>query len=225
MQPGIRKPYRSNNLRIPKAVGTKGDVPPLGTNAEAIKQMEPNVRLPEKIRHAAITVDDRWEPGDLGSLIHLHGVQNFQDYGFNAMHEAYCAKIAAEFILNAHNDRSFARIARKGGEVVGSVLVLERPANQAQLRLLFVARSIRGIGLGCWLVEEAVRCSASRGFGHIYLWTVAGLDRAISIYQSLGFIQSDEKLMEAWGRSSTEIRFDLNLRTDDRAGGRSRYAE
>jgi len=187
--------------------------------------MEPNAHLPEKIRHAAITVDDRWEPGDLGSLIHLHGVQNFQDYGFNVMHEAYCAKIGAEFILNAYQDRSFARIARKGGEVVGSVLVVERSANQAQLRLLFVARSVRGIGLGRWLAEEAVRHSASRGFERIYLWTVAGLDRAISIYQSLGFIQSDEKLMEDWGKSSTEIRFDLDLRTNDRAGCRSRYAD
>lgn len=183
------------------------------------RNMQPNASLPEKIRHAGITIDDKWEPGDLGLLIHLHGVQNFQDYGFNAIHEAYCAKIAAEFILNPHKDRSFGWIARKGGEVVGSVLVVERPENQAQLRLLFVSKSVRGIGLGRWLVEEAVRYLASRGFGRIYLWTVAGLDRAISIYQSVGFMQSDEKLIEEWGKSSTEIRFDLDLRTDDRGSG------
>jgi GNAT superfamily N-acetyltransferase len=181
--------------------------------------MKLNASLPEKIRHAGITVGDKWEPGDLGLLIHLHGVQNFQDYGFNAIHEAYCAKIAAEFILNPPKDRSFAWIARKGGEVVGSVLVVERPENQAQLRLLFVSKPVRGIGLGRWLVEEAVRYLASRGFGRIYLWTVAGLDRAISIYQSVGFMQSDEKLIEEWGKSSTEIRLDLDLRTDDRGSG------
>ena len=173
--------------------------------------MEPSASLPEKIRYAGITIDDKWKPGDLGLLIHLHGIQNFRDYGFNEIHEAYCAKIAVEFILNPHKDRSFAWIARKDGEVVGSVLVVERPENQAQLRLLFVALPVRGIGLGRWLVEEAVRYSASRGFGRIYLWTVAGLDRAISIYQSVGFVQSDKRLIEQWGQSNTEIRFDLDL--------------
>jgi GNAT superfamily N-acetyltransferase len=85
--------------------------------------------------------------------------------------------------------------------------------------LLFVSKPVRGIGLGRWLVEQAVRYLASRGFGRIYLWTVAGLDRAISIYQSVGFMQSDEKLIEEWGKSSREIRFDLDLRTDDRGSG------
>ena len=166
--------------------------------------------LPEKIGRAGISVDDRWEPGDLGLLIHLHGVQNFQDYGFNAMHEAYCAKIAVEFILNPHRDRSSVWIAKRGGEVVGSVMIIERPENEAQLRLLFVAKSVRGIGLGRWLVEEAVRYSALCGFfSGIYLWTVTGLDRAIAIYQSVGFVQSAERFVEGWGQRNAEVRFDL----------------
>ena len=77
--------------------------------------MTPSQGLPEKIRKAGISIDDKWQPGDLGLLIHLHGVQNFQDYGFNAMHEAYCAKIAVEFILNPHRDRSSVWIAKGEG--------------------------------------------------------------------------------------------------------------
>jgi len=171
--------------------------------------MTPSQGLPEKIRKAGISIDDKWEPGDLGLLIHLHGVQNFQDYGFNAMHEAYCAKIAVEFILNPHRDRSSVWIAKRGGEVVGSVMIIERPENEAQLRLLFVAKSVRGIGLGRWLVEEAVRYSALCDFSGIYLWTVTGLDRAIAIYQSVGFVQSAERFVEGWGQRNAEVRFDL----------------
>jgi GNAT superfamily N-acetyltransferase len=178
--------------------------------------MEPIGSLPEKIRCAGIAIDDKWAPGDLGLLIHLHGVQNFQDYGFNAVHEAYCAKIAVEFLLTPHQDRSRAWIAKKGKDVVGSVLIVERPENEAQLRLLFVAKSVRGIGLGRWLVEEAVRYSASCRFGRIYLWTVAGLDRAISIYESAGFVPSKEKLIEEWGQTNKEVRFDLALNTGDK---------
>ena len=171
--------------------------------------MTPSQSLPEKIRKAGISIGDKWEPGDLGLLIYLHGIQNFQDYGFNATHEAYCAKIAVEFILNPHRDRSSVWIAKKGGEVVGSVMIIERPENEAQLRLLFVAKSVRGIGLGRWLVEEAVRYSALCGFSGIYLWTVTGLDRAIAIYQSVGFVQSEERFVEGWGQRNTEVRFDL----------------
>jgi hypothetical protein len=53
--------------------------------------------------------------------------------------------------------------------------------------------------------------SASCGFGRIYLWTVAGLERAISIYESVGFLQSEEKVIEEWGQNSREVRFDLVL--------------
>ena len=90
--------------------------------------------------------------------------------------------------------------------------IIERPENEAQLRLLFVAKSARGIGLGRWLVEEAVRYSALCGFRRIYLWTVAGLDRAIAIYKSVGFMQSEERSIEGWGQRSTEVRFDLALK-------------
>jgi len=127
------------------------------------------------------------------------------------MHEAYCARIAVEFLLNPHRDRSFAWLARRRGEVVGSVLIIERPENEAQLRLLFVAKSARGIGLGRWLVEEAVRYSVLCGFRRIYLWTVAGLDRAIAIYESVGFMKSEERSIEGWGQRSMEVRFDLEL--------------
>jgi GNAT superfamily N-acetyltransferase len=192
-----------------------------------MRQMNPNgpilnglkITLPEKVTQAGIAIGTEFAPGDLGLLIHLHGIQNFEDYGFNVVHEAYCAKIAAEFLLNCHKDRSAAWIAKKGGEVVGSILIIERPQNEAQLRLLFVAKSVRGLGLGRWFVEESIRYSVSRGFGLIYLWTVEGLDRAISIYESVGFVRSQEKLIEEWGESAKEIRFDLALQRPNFAQG------
>jgi hypothetical protein len=45
----------------------------------------------------------------------------------------------------------------------------------------------------------------------VLLWTVAGLERAISIYQSLGFKLTEEKTQYVWGRESRELRFDLEL--------------
>jgi GNAT superfamily N-acetyltransferase len=89
--------------------------------------------------------------------------------------------------------------------------IIERPNNQAQLRLLFVDTSVRGLGLGRWLVEESIRYCKGEGFDVVYLWTVKGLDRAIWLYESVGFTRVAEKIVGEWGKTSLEIRFDLHL--------------
>ena len=166
--------------------------------------------LPKKILEAGISIHHEFAPGDLGQLIYIHGVQNFSDYGFNHFHEAYCAQIAAEYILG-QKGRSRAWLAKKEEQVVGSIFIIERPYNEAQLRLLFVDRQVRGVGLGRWLVEESIRYCRTAGFSVVYLWTVQGLDRAISVYESVGFTRVTDKTAEQWGKPSREIRFDLNL--------------
>ncbi len=169
------------------------------------------MNLPDKIQAAGISIHNHFVPGDLGQLIYIHGIGNLADYGFNEVHEAYCAKIATEFVLDQRKGRSRAWLAKKAGQVVGSILIVERPDNEAQLRLLYVDLSVRGIGLGRWLVEESIQYCRSAGFGFVYLWTVQGLDRAISVYESVGFIRRREKTIEEWGRLNVEVRFDLDL--------------
>ncbi|HZC35151.1 MAG TPA: GNAT family N-acetyltransferase [Chthoniobacterales bacterium] len=167
--------------------------------------------ISEKLLQSGISIHHTFEPGDLGRLIWIHGVQNYRDYRFNPVHEAYCAKIAADFLLSSADDRSKVWLAKQKGSVVGSIFIFEQPGNQAQLRLLFVDASIRGCGLGRWLVEESVLYCRAAGFRSVFLWTVEGLDRAISIYSSLGFIEAEKKKSVAWGRESVEVRYELVL--------------
>jgi GNAT superfamily N-acetyltransferase len=167
--------------------------------------------IPQKLIEAGISVNHNFEPGDLGQLILIHGVQNYQDYGFSPVHEAYCARIAGDFMLNETPGRSKAWLAKKDNQVVGSVLICELPGDIAQLRLLFADKSIRGSGLGRWLVQDSVQYCREAGFRKVFLWTVDGLGRAISIYRSIGFEQTEEKIQLAWGRESRELRFDLEL--------------
>lgn len=168
--------------------------------------------LPEEVQKSGISVHEAFLPGDLGQLVYIHGIQNFADYGFNQVHEAYCAKIAAEFILEQNVKRSRAWLTKKDGKVVGSIFVVERPDNQAQIRLLFVDKEVRGIGLGRWLVQESVRYSREAGFDSVFLWTVEGLDRAASIYEAAGFVRTERKPDSSWGRQSVEVRYKLALR-------------
>src|ERR1700755_81054 len=123
-----------------------------------------------RMQAVGFSIHHEFVPGDLGQLVYIHGVQNFADYGFNHVHEAYCARVAVEFILNPEKGRSRAWLAKKEGKVVGSIFIIERPDNEAQLRLLFVDRSLRGLGLGRCLVEESIRYCRREGFNLVYLW-------------------------------------------------------
>jgi GNAT superfamily N-acetyltransferase len=167
--------------------------------------------LSEKLAAAGVTVQHQFEPGDLGYLIHIHGVQNLRDYGFNEIHEAYCARIAVDFMLNPEPRRSRVWLTRKDGRINGSVFICELPGEVAQLRLLFVDASARGLGLGRWLVEEAVQYCRDAGFNSIFLWTVEGLDRAKSVYTSLGFVVTETKENQDWREQAREVRYDLRL--------------
>ena len=158
-----------------------------------------------------VSVCHQFSSGDLGHLIYIHGTQNVLDYGFNEVHEAYCAKIAAEFILNPDPKRSKAWLLKKSNSIVGSVFIIERSQIEAQLRLLFVDKSVRGAGLGRWLVQEAVEYCRLVEFQRLYLWTVKGLDRAIFIYESVGFIQTETQITYSWGGQSIENRYDLTF--------------
>jgi hypothetical protein len=60
-------------------------------------------------------------------------------------------------------------------------------------------------------VEESIRYCKREGFSIVYLWTVKGLDRAIWLYESVGFTPVAEKSVEEWGKRTLEIRFDLDL--------------
>lgn len=66
----------------------------------------------------AIEIRHRLEPGDLGMVIHLHGVLYAREYGLDTTFEPYVAKPLAEFAMSGEG-RLW--IAAEGGHVVGSV--------------------------------------------------------------------------------------------------------
>ncbi|MDB5987204.1 MAG: N-acetyltransferase [Nevskia sp.] len=169
------------------------------------------VELGAGLRAAGVSIHHDFAPGDLGRLILIHGVQNARDYGFNAVHEAYCARIAADYLIDGGGARGRFWLAKRGDAVVGSVLIIETPGGRAQLRILFVDDSARGLGLGRWLVEDAVRYCRAAGFAAVFLWTVEGLQRAEAVYRSLGFKVVETKTNEDWGGTSTEVRYELKL--------------
>jgi DNA-binding MarR family transcriptional regulator len=152
------------------------------------------------------------QPGDIGWVVHRHGVLYAQEYGYDEHFEALVAEIAARFIQHLDPKRERCWIAEKEGEPVGCVFLVKKSKTVAKLRMLLVEPKARGLGIGKRLVDECVRFARQVGYKKITLWTQSELGSARRIYEAAGFRLTHQKPHQNWGREDlvSEI-WDLKL--------------
>jgi DNA-binding MarR family transcriptional regulator/N-acetylglutamate synthase-like GNAT family acetyltransferase len=149
--------------------------------------------------------------GDLGWVVHRHGVLYAREYGWGEDFEAVVAEIVAKFGERHDPAAERAWIAEKDGAVVGSVFLVRKSKTVAKLRLLYVEPSARGHGIGGRLVDACVRFAREAGYRRVTLWTQSNLASARRIYERAGFVLSKSEPNTISGRACVAETWDLAL--------------
>jgi DNA-binding MarR family transcriptional regulator/ribosomal protein S18 acetylase RimI-like enzyme len=168
--------------------------------------------LDAQVRSAPVALRPH-RPGDLGWIVELHGAVYARDYAWDGGFEALTARICADFVDHLDPARERCWIAERGGERLGSVMLVRHPErpDTAKLRLLLVAPWARGLGLGGRLVRACIDFAAAAGYRKVTLWTCAMLVSARRIYEAEGFrlVQSEPRRL--FGCDLVTQTFELDL--------------
>lgn len=151
------------------------------------------------------------QPGDMGWVVHLHGMLYAQEYGWDDTFEALVAGIVAKFIQNFDPKRERCWIAEMEGEIVGSVFLVKESETVSKLRLLLVHPKARGLGMGKRMVSECLRFAKQAGYRKTMLWTNNVLLAARHIYETMGFKLVLEEPHHSFGHDLVGETWELEL--------------
>ena len=148
-------------------------------------------------------------PGDLGSLVSLHGTVYARECGFDSTFEAEVAHRLGELVL-AQTDRDRLWIVEREGSLVGSIAIVSHSERDAQLCWLLVDPSARSLGLGRKLLHEAVAFCRCRRYEYVFLRSFRVLAAASHLFRSVGFEKVEERRSELWGVAVIEESYVLH---------------
>lgn len=154
-----------------------------------------------------ITIRTTLKPGDLGTIIKLHGELYASEHAWGIGFESYVATGLAETYQMYNPERSRFWIAEDEGKIIGSLVLLDRD-DAAQLRYYLVMPEYRGLGLGKRLMELFMAFLDECGYHKAFLWTTANLGVAATLYERFGFVLTQRKSSVAFGSMVEEQKYE-----------------
>ena len=148
---------------------------------------------------------------DIEWVIKRHGEIYTEEYGWDHRFQDLVEVIARDFIRDFNPERERCWIAERQGKRIGCVFLVRKSDDVAQLRLLLVEPSARGLGVGRRLVQECIDFAIAHKYSTMRLWTNDVLISARRIYEAAGFVLVEEERHSSWGKPLTSQTWELHL--------------
>jgi len=159
-----------------------------------------------------IIIRNDFQSGDVGYIIYLHGKLYKEEYNYGIEFEMYVAKGLLEFLENYDPQKDQIWICEYQNKIIGSLVLMHRENNAAQLRYFLTKPEFRGIGLGKKLMELFLNFLHQGKYRSSFLWTTEEQKSAATLYKKSGFILTEEKFSDAFGKKVKEQRYDLKMK-------------
>ena len=159
----------------------------------------------------AVSIRSELRPGDLGWVVHRHGVLYAEEYGWNVEFEALVASVVAAFGKQHDPARERCWFAEIDGNIVGSIFLVRHSEQIGQLRLMLVEPSARGHGVGTRLVNLCLDFARAAGYQTVKLWTNSVLIDARRIYARAGYRLAESEPYYAFGHDLVSEFWELEL--------------
>lgn len=165
---------------------------------------------------ASATIRPADRPGDIGTIVAMHGRLYAAECGMDQTVESYIAAGLAAHVDARHRDGEYAGrcwvAETTDAGIVGSIGITRADHRTLQLRWFLLDPGQRGRGLGRDLLDTAMRYCRAQDADSVFLLTIAGLDPAHHLYRKAGFEHTHSMPGRYWGIDAVEQRFQLTLR-------------
>lgn len=196
-----------SNAQIAARFGTLAD----GEPQAAVAAMRTIRAILDPHARPAAAIIRPHRAGDIGWIVQSQGRFYAEEYGWDLRFEGLVAEVAGKFLADFDPEMEYCWIAERGGINLGSVLITNGGDGVAKLRLLYVDKAARGLGLGKQFVDECIAFSRRKSYRQISLWTNDILHAARAIYQKAGFRLVSEERHRMFGPEANGQTWVLDL--------------
>jgi DNA-binding MarR family transcriptional regulator/GNAT superfamily N-acetyltransferase len=177
---------------------------------KSMTSVETTLSRGSNISPQEITLRTAIRPGDIGTVIQMHGQFYGEVYGYSLAFEGYIAGVASAFSQSYQPERDRLWCAEHNGKTIGTIAIVDQ-GESCDLRWFLLDELYRGIGLGKRLLREAIVFARETGYRSISLVTTEDLLPAMGLYESFGFVEISRQLNPTWKAGLSEVSYRLEL--------------
>ena len=154
----------------------------------------------EVLEACPVVTLDTYTDNEFDYVLEAHRRVFCEEFGWSDRFMEDVREILLTYVNREKTDRETFLIAKVDGKPVGTMMLIELPSDPtvAQLRVLTVDESYRGLRIGSRLMTTLLEKAKADGYRKVILWTCDQLIVARKYYAKLGFTCTQKEENRHW---------------------------